>query len=251
MALDARVFPSTDALDIALGTFLFECSRDAIAARGCFVLATSGGSLPPRLVAALAWAQGAGLALRTEAWRVFYADDRHVPLDHADCSHRATLAALPQPPPAWWRAALHPIRPELPLAECAAAYEAELRGALQASGGALDLVLLGMGPDGHTASLFPGHALLGEAAAGGRLVAPISDSPKPPAARVTLTLPALCASRRVAFVVCGEAKAGVVGAIAAGTEEGRAFPAARVTGAEATVWFLDAAAGGALAAAAR
>jgi 6-phosphogluconolactonase len=237
MSRIATVCASPAALDEALGTFIYRSAEAAISARGAFILATSGGSFPKSLASALSWAVGAGLPLRTELWHVFYADERHVALDHCDSNHAATLAALRLPQP-WWRAAVHPIAPALPLAECAAAYGAELAAALPA-GGALDLVLLGMGPDGHTASLFPGHALLLGSTGERRLVAPIADSPKPPPARVTLTLPAINAARQVAFVACGEAKAALVGAIFRGTEEGRVLPAALVAGVEATVWFLD------------
>ena len=237
-ARSATVCATPAALDEALGTLIYRAADAAITARGSFALATSGGSFPKAFASALSWAAGAGLPLRTELWHVFYADERHVALDHGDSNHAATLAALCLPQP-WWRAAVHPIAPALPLAECAAAYEAELAAALPA-GGALDLVLLGMGPDGHTASLFPGHALLLGAAGERRAVAPIADSPKPPPARVTLTLPAINAARQVAFVACGEAKAALVGAIFGGAEEARALPAARVAGVAATVWFLDA-----------
>ena len=234
-----RVTTSSGHLDAALGLYVCEAAAEAIARRGVFVLCISGGSLPAPLASALAWAHGAGLPLRSECWHVFYADERHVPLAASDSNHCAAAAALAGAP--WFQAALHPIDPALPLGACAEAYAAELGAQLARSGGVVDMVLLGMGPDGHTASLFPGHALLTEARL---LVAPIADSPKPPPARVTLTLPAITSARAVAFVALGEAKAPLVAAIASAAPEARALPAAMVHAASAApvTWFLDAAA---------
>jgi 6-phosphogluconolactonase len=99
-------------------------------------------------------------------------------------------------------------------------------------------VYLGLGPDGHTASLFPGHALL---SAADRAVAGIADSPKPPPRRVTLTLPTINAARAVAFVATGASKAAVVRAIF--QDPGCPLPGALVRpDAGALDWFIDAAA---------
>jgi len=114
----------------------------------------------------------------------------------------------------------------------------------------LDLVLLGMGPDGHTASLFPGHALLHESTV---YVAPITDSPKPPSERITLTLPTLKAARACWFVVTGAGKLDAIKSVAsslrAGSDDGTVattLPSARLRPSEVLDlrWFLDAPAAG-------
>jgi 6-phosphogluconolactonase len=98
-----------------------------------------------------------------------------------------------------------------------------------------DLILLGVGPDGHTASLFPNHELLSEE---GRWVAYIEDSPKPPARRITLTLPVINHASRVAFVATGAGKVHTLRDILDSPEKG--LPAARVRPAQGQlVWFVD------------
>jgi 6-phosphogluconolactonase len=163
-------------------------AAEAIEARGTFVVALSGGSLPNNLLPLL---EDESVDFRR--WEVVFVDERHVPLTHADSNFLASRALLVKVPAERVQA----IRPELGLKECAAEYEARLRDKR------LDLVLLGMGEDGHTASLFPGHALLQEAKL---LVAPIADSPKPPPARVTMTLPLITSAAHIAFVAGGAAK---------------------------------------------
>jgi 6-phosphogluconolactonase len=119
----------------------------------------------------------------------------------------------------------------------AAAYGAELR---EHGAGGFEVLMLGMGPDGHVASLFPGHPALDvtdEVAVG------VTGSPKPPPERVTLTFAALNRSASVWFLVSGEGKAEAVARAHAGTAEAPVdhhdVPAAGVTGREQTIWFLD------------
>ena len=83
--------------------------------------------------------------------------------------------------------------------DAAKEYESEMMKRLPSM--SLDLALCGMGPDGHTCSLFPGHPLLDEKTA---LIAPITDSPKPPPSRITMTFPLLAKSRTIVFVVTGK-----------------------------------------------
>lgn len=102
--------------------------------------------------------------------------------------------------------------------------------------GRFDVVMLGVGPDGHVASLFPGQDSL---AVHDRLATGVRESPKPPAERVSLTFDALCRSRAVWLVASGEGKAGAVAAALAPEGTVAATPARGVRGEEETVWFLD------------
>lgn len=174
--------------------------------------------------------------------QIFYADERIVPLDHEDSNHKLCQDSLYSkvPIPA---ANIHTLDPSLidgDIEEVADAYEKELIREFASANAArfpiFDLILLGTGPDGHTASLFPGHALLSEE---DRWVAPIADSPKPPPKRVTLTLPVLNHAARVAFVASGESKADTLKTILDKPEEG--LPASRVRPAQPgqLYWFVD------------
>ena len=113
------------------------------------------------------------------------------------------------------------------LEEGAAAYAAEIRSSPTDR---FDLVMLGMGPDGHVASIFPGHP----AAEVDAVVVPVTDSPKPPPERISLSTEALCHSDRVWFVVSGEEKADAAERARAGDQS---LPAARVHGHTETLWF--------------
>ena len=120
--------------------------------------------------------------------------------------------------------------------EGAAAYGDELR---TFGSGAFDVVMLGVGPDGHIASLFPGFPQLD---VDDQIAVPVTGSPKPPPERISLTFAALNRSKSVWFLVSGEEKAGAVArALAEGTDV-HDIPAAGVTGSEETIWFLDRAA---------
>ncbi|WP_104106561.1 6-phosphogluconolactonase [Nocardioides sp. 616] len=132
-----------------------------------------------------------------------------------------------------------PAQGEAESAEAAAdAYDALLaRTVLGPGSTGFDLVMLGLGPDGHVASLFPGRP---EVEVDTRHAVAVHDSPKPPPDRVSLTLPALCRTSEVWFLVSGHEKADAVASAVAGLSPGSAgSPAARVHGREATIWFLD------------
>ena len=209
-------------------------STEAIKDHGFFSVGFSGGSLPKIVCSGL-------LALQIDfsKWRVFFCDERYVPLADADSNYAAVkqhfldkLAIAPEQVLA--------IKHEMSLNEAAKDYECRLKGWYPGVDvPTLDMLLLGMGPDGHTCSLFPDHQLLKEAS---RLVAPISDSPKPPPCRITLTYPIINAAKCSVFVSTGASKANVLKQVLEddGTE---LLPAARVKPVCGDLhWFVDEAA---------
>lgn len=239
--------PSAPALRRAAQQLFVDVVRAAVARKGCAVVALSGGSLADAL---------SGLASSTAVdWprvHLFLADERCVPLDHPDCNASALRAAFLDAagaPPGTLRA-LPAAAAAGPPAAAAEAYEAELAAlppsALPRDAEGLpvfDLVLLGLGPDGHTASLFPNRPQL---APSRRAYLPVSDSPKPPAARVTLSLSALNAAACVAFVASSAAKAEVVQRALEVQALPGALPAQSVRPAGELLWLLDAEAASAL-----
>lgn len=132
---------------------------------------------------------------------LWYGDERCVPYDDPDSNHGQARERLRAPGAIW-----HPMPPD----QDAEGYERSLEGV------AFDLVLLGMGPDGHTLSLFPGSPLLHERR---RRVAAVSDSPKPPPRRLTLTLPAL-AGAPLLLLVTGRDKAPALARVLDGPDPG-------------------------------
>jgi len=166
--------------------------------RGHAHIALSGGSTVGQVYRAL----GPKLA----EWRdvhLWYGDERVVPLDDPESTHRLATGTLDAPDAIW-----HPLAVDLGCEGSAAAYAEELGDTV------LDVALNGMGPDGHTASLFPGHPQLG---ATGVAVC-VRDSPKPPPERVTLTLGKLNAARRIVMVVTGAEKAPMLAHVLAGPD---------------------------------
>jgi 6-phosphogluconolactonase len=175
----------------------------AAAVRDGAHLGLAGGSSPMRTYELLG-----GMDLDWTGANLWYGDERCVPYEHQDSNHGQVLARM-QAPGALW----HPMPAHLGPDEGAARYSDELDGLV------LDLLHLGIGPDGHTASLFPDHPLLD---AGGVAVG-IHDSPKPPPERVTLTLPKINASRAIVLLVTGADKAEALARVLG--EPDRATPA--------------------------
>ena len=175
-------------------------ARDAVAARGRFTCALPGGSVADAFFPALV---GAGVEWRKV--ELFWGDERAVPpndpASNYGLARRLWLDHVPVDP-----TRVHPIHGENPDLDAAAtAYASELAAAV--GGRPLDLVLLGMGPEGHVCSLFPGHPALRETR---RAVVAVRDSPKPPPERVTLTLVPIRGAELVCVAAFGGEKAAAV-----------------------------------------
>ncbi len=244
-----RVFPDLEALSQAAAAFVVAQAEAAVRARGRFSLGLAGGSTPRRTYELLGTAFRAQMPW--EKTHLFWGDERFVPPESEDSNFRmareALISHVPIP-----EENVHRVPTEKATPEAAAeAYDATLRQFFGDEENGLDVVQMGIGEDGHTASIFP--EILGEdhvrarGAWDGRWVVAVEGPPRrPPRDRVTLTLPALCRARQALFLVTGEAKREPLRTLLeSAEEERRPLPAAHVRPAEALVWFADEAAYGA------
>lgn len=198
----AVVVAPLEVLAARFATLCAAAMREAIGTRGRFALAVAGGSVAERLLPALAASD-----LDWDSLDLFFTDERCVPPESADSNHHAVtrsfLSRLRNGSPR-----VHRIEAEREdLASAAAAYADTLRLVL-GTPPVLDLALLGVGEDGHVASLFPGHATLRDESS---LVLLEDTAPKPPARRLTLSLPMLAQAREVVVGAFGDAKSPVIG----------------------------------------
>lgn len=229
-----RTLDDAEALASAAAEEVASLARACVAARGSCHIALSGGSTPKRMFQALAQ-MGPG-ALPWDRIDLWWGDERTVPPDDPDSNYGMAREALLVP------LQLDPMRThrmhgEDDPAEAATAYEHALVTALGMPP-VFDIVLLGLGPDGHTASLFPGSPALEERQHA--VVANPVDSPvtKGPTTRLTLTLLAINAARHIRFLVGGADKAGVLAQVLEGPAD--TFPAQRVAPTNGDLaWFVD------------
>jgi 6-phosphogluconolactonase len=236
-----QIFSSKEELGQAVASLVARLSAQAINDRARFTVALSGGSLP-KIVCPSLVSEPWRSQIDWPAWHVFWADERCVPLDHPDSNFRLARQQLfdqVEIPVAQ----IYPIDDSFEPDITAKAYEAVLKHLFKPAAGRpprFDLILLGMGEDGHTASLFPGHPLLDETS---RWVAPIFDSPKPPPERITLTLPVINQARHVVFVTAGSSKADILARVLVSDDLAGSLPAqlVRPAGGE-LLWFVDEAA---------
>jgi 6-phosphogluconolactonase len=237
---DVRRLATPQDLFQAAAEEVITAATDAIAARGRFTIALSGGSTPRSLYTLIA--ANANSSLPWEKIFFFWGDERHVPPTDTESNYRMAeetiLSKVPVP-----AANIFRVPTENPDASAAAeAYEQTLRKFFELAAGEFprfDLILLGMGPDGHTASLFPETVALQEKS---RLVV-ANWVEKLHAYRITLTLPVLNAARRVAFLVSGADKASVLHEVLEGSAPGEKYPSKLIRPRDGKlIWFLDRAA---------
>ncbi|MEU6558322.1 6-phosphogluconolactonase [Nocardia nova] len=229
-----EVFAGTDALVAAAARRFVEIVTAAQAERGSASVVLTGGGTGIGLLELVREAPGAIDFSRLD---VFWGDERFVPAGDAERNElqarQALLDHVPVDP-----ARVHPVATsdgEYPdPVEAAAEYSAAVHAHLAEYGG-FDLHLLGMGGEGHVNSLFPHTPAVAEEH---ELVVAVTDSPKPPPVRVTLTLPAVARARHVVLVVGGEAKADAVLEALTGASP-LDIPAAGAHGSETTTWLLD------------
>jgi 6-phosphogluconolactonase len=218
-----------DELAAAAIAAIAEAVREARDAGRTAHLALAGGSTPRRTYAGLP-----GLVGDWDGVELWLGDERAVPPGDPLSNFKTVAESLGGHP------VLHRIAGESDPELAAQAYERELRERVEVHDGdgvpILDLALLGIGPDGHTASLFPGHPALEERE---RLCVAVHDSPKPPPTRITMTLPVLRAARRRLFLAEGADKAAALAQLVAGPDPD--VPAS-LLGGDATLVLADPAA---------
>ena len=240
---EIEVFPTSDALTTGAAECFVAVAAAAIRTSGRFVLALSGGMTPRALYARLA-SEAYASRVNWPRAQVFWGDERCVPADdpasNARMAREALLERVPVP-----SENVHPVRGEADPVEAGAAYEAELRASFgtpvgaptHAAGARFDLVLLGLGEDGHTASLFPGMPAVRET---GRW-AMAEYIPALSMWRVTLTPVVINAAAETVFLVSGRAKASILQRVLEEPRDQHCLPAQAIAPTAGRLrWFVDA-----------
>ncbi len=230
-----RVLPDARTASIAAADAVIAALQAAVGRNGRATIALSGGDTPRMMYAH--FAQALPASLPWDRIHLFWGDERCVPPEHPrsnfGMARDAFIAHVPVPP-----SNVHRMRGELPPDRAAAAYREELRALFGQGLPRFDVVHLGLGDDGHTASLFPFDPVLDERE---RTVC-ATRQPGTGEARITLTLPVINAAARVDFLVLGADKAAIVRTVLHGEREPARVPAQGVAPAGGTVvWTLDSA----------
>jgi 6-phosphogluconolactonase len=231
---DLRIFQGIDELSLRAAEAVVGTINDVVGSTGACSLVLSGGSTPRTLYGLLA------SRFREQIpWlyvHVFWGDERYVPPDDAQSNYRMAKETLLNHVPCP-HANVHPMPTHFSDPDAAARdYEATLKEYFASESPRFDLVLLGLGPEGHTASLFPGSPALQERT---RWVVAVTAPAEPPI-RLTLTLPALTRAANTFFLVTGLDKAQALDHVLVGPADPNMYPAAGVRPVEGTlIWWVD------------
>ncbi|TQD94542.1 hypothetical protein C1H46_019787 [Malus baccata] len=235
-------FQTAEEVAVRLAKYTADLSAKFVKERGAFTVALSGGSL----IYALRKLTEAPYKDTVEwgRWHVFWVDERVVKKDHPDSNyklaHDVLLSKVPIPP-----GQVYAINDALSAEGAAEDYETCLKHLVQRNVIAtskatgfpkFDLILLGMGPDGHLASLFPGHPRCNEKT---KWVTHIEDSPKPPPERITFTFPVINSAAYNAMVVAGDNKADAVQRALGNSQHPDTLPVQLLAAEDELTWFLD------------
>ncbi len=229
-----QVLPDAATAAQAATDRILQLANAAIDRRGLFSVGLSGGRTPEPVFRALAALPDG--ARRWPSWYVFQCDERWVPEDDAR-SNLGLARRLWLAPSEFPEDHVRSVTTRVPPEAAARRYEGELRGFFAGAPATFDAAVLGLGPDGHTASLFPGSATLD---GGGRWVVAEPHPALPPdVPRVTLTLEALGRVRTAVFLVTGPEKREAVARVLGPDGPVPALPGARVTAQDGVEWYLD------------
>lgn len=237
----ARVYPDLDTLSHAVSEECVRAAVNAAGARGRCLIALSGGHTPER--AYQIWSTEYREKMPWAKTHFFWGDERLVGADDPNSNYRMARESLfknaPVPPEN-----IHPIPTNFSQAdEAAKEYEKVLRTFVADSGPSFDVMLLGLGVEGHTASLFPGSPALAEQ----KRWAVGVKAPAEPSVRISLTFPVLRRARATFFLVAGADKTDIVATLRRGADsETDKLPVAMLQPEGETIWFLDKAADGTL-----
>lgn len=237
--MQIHIAPDPDALSRDMADWISRDMEKAFRYRDIYTLALSGGSTPERLYRLLAAPPYSG-EVNWEKVHFFFGDERYVPFtderNNGKMAYDTLLSHIPVP-----EDHIHYMDTTLPPEESARSYEALLKEYFPGNGATFDLVLLGMGDDGHTLSLFPGSPVIKEAEKW--VAAPYVNAQE--MYRITLTPPVVNRSRAVAFMVTGEKKTKTFKAVTEGPYQPEKYPSQIINPADGDLhWFVDAAAAG-------
>ncbi len=237
--MNIAIYPNIDAISQEAAQYIVRVATESIAARGRFTIALSGGTTPRKLYGLLG-SEPFSSQIDWVLTHIFWSDERCVPPDSEESNyhlaHEVLLSKIPIP-----AIQVHRMPAEMPDRNRASEeYANEMRRVFGTNEiPDFDLIQLGMGPEGHTASLFPHQASLHEQQ---RLVMPVSV-PKPPPDRLTFTPPLLNSARNILFLVTGSDKSEAVHAVLEGPYNPDEYPAQLVRPKDGEVtWMLDTAA---------